>query len=85
MLTSGGARDQPAVPTVAATGQERIENRDLTPTGPRRHGDELRFFGGLDVKETADVLKISEETVTRDWKFAKVWLMRELSRTGGSK
>jgi RNA polymerase sigma factor (TIGR02999 family) len=42
---------------------------------------ELRFFGGLDVKETADVLKISEETVTRDWKFAKVWLMRELSRS----
>ena len=40
---------------------------------------ELRFFGGLDVKETADVLEISEETVTRDWRFAKVWLMRELS------
>jgi len=41
---------------------------------------ELRFFGGLSVQETAEVLKISEETVMRDWKFAKNWLMRELSR-----
>jgi RNA polymerase sigma factor (TIGR02999 family) len=41
---------------------------------------ELRFFGGLSVEETAEVLKISEETVMRDWKFAKNWLMRELSR-----
>jgi hypothetical protein len=40
----------------------------------------LRFFGGLSVEETAEVLKISEETVMRDWKFAKNWLMRELSR-----
>lgn len=41
---------------------------------------ELRFFGGLSVKETAEVLKVSEETVQRDWKFAKSWLRRELSR-----
>jgi RNA polymerase sigma factor (TIGR02999 family) len=41
---------------------------------------ELRFFGGLTVGETAEVLKISQETVMRDWKFAKNWLMRELSR-----
>ena len=41
---------------------------------------ELRFFGGLSVVETAEVLKISPETVMRDWKFAKNWLMRELSR-----
>jgi RNA polymerase sigma factor (TIGR02999 family) len=40
---------------------------------------ELRFFGGLDVKETAEVLKVSRETVMRDWKLAKVWLVRELS------
>lgn len=40
---------------------------------------ELRFFGGLDVKETAEVLKVSPETVMRDWKLAKVWLVRELS------
>jgi RNA polymerase sigma-70 factor (ECF subfamily) len=40
---------------------------------------ELRFFGGLSVKETAEVLKVSEETVARDWKLAKSWLRRELS------
>ena len=41
---------------------------------------ELRFFGGLSVKETAEVLKVSPDTVMRDWKLAKVWLLRELSR-----
>jgi RNA polymerase sigma factor (TIGR02999 family) len=40
---------------------------------------ELRFFGGLTVEETGEVLKISPETVMRDWKSAKVWLLRELS------
>ena len=41
---------------------------------------ELRFFGGLSVTETAEVLKVSVETVHRDWKLAKSWLRRELSR-----
>lgn len=40
---------------------------------------ELRFFGGLSVEETAEALKISPETVMRDWKLAKAWLYRELS------
>jgi RNA polymerase sigma factor (TIGR02999 family) len=40
---------------------------------------ELRFFGGLDIEETAEVLKVSPETVVRDWKLAKIWLLRELS------
>ena len=39
---------------------------------------ELRYFGGLTVKETAEVLGISKETVHRDWKFARVWLVREM-------
>ena len=39
---------------------------------------ELRFFGGLSVQETAEVIKVSPETVMRDWKTAKVWLLREL-------
>lgn len=39
---------------------------------------ELRFFGGLDVKETAEVLHVSPETVHRDWRLAKEWLLREL-------
>jgi RNA polymerase sigma factor (TIGR02999 family) len=41
---------------------------------------ELRFFGGLSVKETAEVLQVSEETVLRDWKLAKSWLRRALSK-----
>ena len=41
---------------------------------------ELRFFGGLGVEETAEVLKVSGETVTRDWRLAKRWLRRELSK-----
>jgi RNA polymerase sigma factor (TIGR02999 family) len=40
---------------------------------------ELRFFGGLSVEETAAVLKISSETVNRDWRLAKSWLRRELA------
>ena len=40
---------------------------------------ELRFFGGLSVEETAEVLAISPETVMRDWKFARSWLQAELS------
>jgi RNA polymerase sigma factor (TIGR02999 family) len=43
---------------------------------------EMRFFGGLTVEETAEVLKVSPETVRRDWKLAKVWLLRELSGDG---
>jgi RNA polymerase sigma factor (sigma-70 family) len=39
---------------------------------------ELRYFGGLTVEETADVLNVSPETVMRDWKTAKAWLLREL-------
>jgi RNA polymerase sigma-70 factor, ECF subfamily len=45
---------------------------------------ELRFFGGLSAEETAEVLKVSRETVLRDWKFAKVWLLRELSGEKGN-
>ena len=40
---------------------------------------ELRFFGGLTAGEAAEVLKISEESVKRDWRLAKLWLLRELS------
>jgi RNA polymerase sigma-70 factor (ECF subfamily) len=39
---------------------------------------ELRFFGGLSVAESAAVLKVSVDTVMRDWKLAKAWLLREL-------
>ena len=41
---------------------------------------ELRFFGGLSVKETAEVMQLSEITVNREWNKAKLWLYRELSK-----
>jgi len=40
----------------------------------------LRYFGGLSIEEIAEALKVSPETVKRDWKLAKVWLFRELNR-----
>jgi RNA polymerase sigma-70 factor, ECF subfamily len=45
---------------------------------------EMRFFGGLSVEETAVALGVSPETVLRDWKFAKTWLLRELSGGAGA-
>ena len=40
---------------------------------------EMKFFGGLNIEEIAEVLKISPETVKRDWRFSRNWLLRELS------
>src|SRR5574341_1379034 len=45
---------------------------------------ELRYFGGLTVEETAEVLKVSADTVMRDWRFAKAWLKREMVRESNS-
>jgi RNA polymerase sigma-70 factor (ECF subfamily) len=54
--------------------------KTLAAMDPRRgRVVELRFFGGLSAEETAEVLKVSAETVLHDWKLAKVWLLRELS------
>ena len=51
----------------------------LTRIDPRRAKViELRFFGGLSVDETADVLQVSPQTVMRDWRLARAWLAREL-------
>jgi RNA polymerase sigma-70 factor (ECF subfamily) len=53
----------------------------LSAIDPRRSRVvELRFFGGLSVEETAEVLRVSAETVMHDWKVAKAWLLRELRR-----
>jgi RNA polymerase sigma-70 factor (ECF subfamily) len=41
---------------------------------------ELRFFGGLSLEEAAEALKVSTDTVGRDWRAAKAWLTRELKR-----
>jgi RNA polymerase sigma factor (TIGR02999 family) len=53
----------------------------LTRVSPRQAAMvESRFFGGLDVKETAEMLEISQATVLRDWRAAKAWLAHELRR-----
>lgn len=44
---------------------------------------EMRFFGGLSVDEIAAVLGVSDDTVTRDWNFAKTWLLRQISDANG--
>lgn len=61
----------------ALTDLARIEPRQATLV-------ESRFFGGLDVAETAQLLDVSESTVLRDWRAAKAWLAHEL-RSGRSK
>jgi len=53
--------------------------QDLAGVDPRKaRVIELRFFGGLSVEETAEVLNISPQSVMRDWKLARAWLNREL-------
>jgi RNA polymerase sigma factor (TIGR02999 family) len=46
---------------------------------------ELRFFGGLSLEETAEALGVSTDTVGREWKMAKVWLLREIKRQPGNR
>jgi RNA polymerase sigma factor (TIGR02999 family) len=55
----------------------------LAASSPRRaQVIELRFFGGLSVEETAAVLGVSEDTVLRDWRLARMWLLRAMNREG---
>lgn len=57
----------------------------LSQMDPRRgRVVELRFFGGLTVEETAEAMGVSAETVKRDWRVAKLWLMKELGVAGTS-
>jgi RNA polymerase sigma factor (TIGR02999 family) len=89
----GPAADGPAVDVdrIPAAGSDRAAGlcalddalEALARMDPRRaQVIELRFFGGLSVDETADVLAVSPQTVMRDWKLARAWLMRELRHTG---
>jgi len=56
---------------------------DLAALHPRQSRVvELRFFGGLSVEETAEVLKVSPDTVMRDWRMAKAWLHHQLRNLG---
>jgi RNA polymerase sigma factor (TIGR02999 family) len=59
--------------------------QDLAKSYPRQSEVvEFKFFGGMETKEIAAALNISEKTVLRDWSFAKLWLFRELNREGGN-
>jgi len=71
VLTRKDSRDLAAI-SEALKGLEIIDPRKSRVV-------ELRFFGGLSVKETAEVLQVSPETVMRDWKMAKAWLLREMN------
>ncbi len=68
--------EQPAVDVVAI---DEVLNKLAEFDKRKARIVELRFFGGLEVEETAAFLEISERTVMREWKLAKAWLHRELS------
>ncbi len=84
----GGARNVP-LDGAAVLSEERASDlvalddalTSLAAVDPRKSQVvELRFFGGLNIDETAEVLKVSAETVKRYWRLAKVWLLREMSQ-----
>ncbi len=57
--------------------------QEFAQTYPRKSEVvELKFFGGLDAKQIAEVLQVSEKTVLRDCRFAKLWLCRALATAG---
>jgi RNA polymerase sigma-70 factor, ECF subfamily len=87
-LKRGGAVAHVALEEAAEVGGERAAElvalddamNALARLDPRKvQVVEMRFFGGLSVEETAEVLKISPVTVMRDWRFARLWLNRELA------
>ena len=75
-----------AAPMVSSRSQHEVLAVDgalnaLREIDPRKSQVvELRFFGGLNVEETAEVLKVSPDTIVRDWRLAKAWRRRELSQ-----
>jgi RNA polymerase sigma factor (TIGR02999 family) len=76
-LDEGLAVGQPGTDLVAIDDALQV----LATIDPRKgHVVELRFFGGLSMKEIAEVLHLSVDTVQRDWKMAKAWLRSELIR-----
>lgn len=83
----GGAQRVDLESVVVAAADERATEfvaldealKRLAKIDPRKEKIvELRFFGGLTVEETAEVMKISEITVKRDWRSARAWLLREI-------
>jgi RNA polymerase sigma factor (TIGR02999 family) len=81
MVTFDEALDHPGGDTEEVLALDHALD-DLAKLNPRQaQMVECRFFGGLDVAETADLLQVSEATVLRDWRVAKAWLGQELRRT----
>ena len=87
-LKRGGAVQHVSLEQAAAVGGERAADmvalddamNALSRIDPRKvQVVEMRFFGGLSVDETAEVLKVSSVTVMRDWSTAKAWLYREMT------
>ena len=74
--------DTPDVPADTRQDLVAVDDalKELAKVDPRKSQVvELRFFGGLGVEETAKLLKVSPDTVARDWRLAKAWLLREMS------
>jgi RNA polymerase sigma factor (TIGR02999 family) len=91
-LKRGGGMRQVSLEETAVVGAEAATDlvalddamKVLAGLDPRKvQVVEMRFFGGLSVEETAEVLKVSPVTVMRDWSTAKAWLYRELTRRPG--
>jgi RNA polymerase sigma-70 factor (ECF subfamily) len=86
----GGGRSRVTLDEALLAGQPTVDVvevddvlRSLEAMDPRKGRIvELRFFGGLDTKETAEVLGLSTRSVEREWNLARAWLLRELERTG---
>lgn len=83
----GGGAERISLDEAAVVTKERAREllmldealKSLAKIDPRRsHVVELRYFGGLNNEEIAGVLKISENTVTRDWNMARAWLYQEM-------
>ena len=69
---------EPAVDLVDLVALDRALEALAAVDGRKSRVIELRFFGGLSVEEAAEVLHVSPDTVKRDWRLAKLWLLREL-------
>jgi RNA polymerase sigma factor (TIGR02999 family) len=91
-LKRGGGVQHISLDDTAVIGGDRDENlvelddamQALSLIDPRKaQVVELRFFGGLSVEETAEILKVSAVTVMRDWSTARAWLYREMSGGAG--
>lgn len=89
----GGGAQQVSLEEVAVVAREQSSEilrldealKILAKMDPRRcHVVELRYFGGLSNEEIAGVLKVSENTVTRDWNLARAWLYQQLTGSAAS-